>query len=92
MPAPEDPAQRDHRLREEARDNGLRRFQHVATFVLGWGLVIAVGIAAGRVAFDNALEHAAPVAGPATTKTCTTAKRRPRSRNYTRRSLGAPLR
>jgi len=59
MPAPEDPAVRDHRLREEARDNGLRRFQHTASLVLGWSVVLAVGIAAARVAFDNAPEHAA---------------------------------
>jgi hypothetical protein len=57
-PIPEDPPQRDHRIREEARDNSLRRFKDSATFVLGWALIISVAVSAARVAFDNTPEHA----------------------------------
>jgi hypothetical protein len=57
-PVPEDPAQRDHRIRQEAWDNGLRRFKDAVTFTLGWALIVSVTVWAAKVAFDTTPEQA----------------------------------
>jgi hypothetical protein len=58
-PIPEEPAQRDHRIRQEGWDNRLRRFKEGVTFVLGWAVIVSIAAAAARVAFDDAPPQAA---------------------------------
>lgn len=50
-PVPEDPAQRDHRIRQEAADAQVRRAKDLTTFYLSW--LAIVGIATAVVAFDR---------------------------------------
>jgi hypothetical protein len=52
-PIPEDPAQRDHRIRQEAADNRVRRAKDLTTFYVSWLAIVAIAGGAAIVAFDQ---------------------------------------